>query len=421
MAMPDGTGVATYGVALVEALRALDFAVEGVFGLPAGGDRQMREILFFEALERGLPERWGRMPQFVRAFLQTVDRFFPVNFRDVPVTGLVERRPFRRRLPEFDRIRSSWDLFGRADRHFEKTGRFLTVRMLNPPDVMHWTYPVPIRVAGARNLYTLHDMVPLRLPYATLDRKRAYRRLVRRCVRHGAAVVTVSENSRRDVIDLLGADPVRVRNTYQAVPDMPAPPPGASRAVGLEPGGYHLYFGAVEPKKNVGRLLEAFLASRAEAPLVLVGARAWAAERELRLLSAGGAGGVPTRQARHLARRVIRLDYLPRRLLMGLVRDARSVFFPSLYEGFGLPVLEAMALGTPVLTSDGGSLPEVAGDAALIVDPYDVAGMAAAIARLDSDADLRADLAARGPARAALFSAERYRERLAELYRDVLA
>jgi glycosyltransferase involved in cell wall biosynthesis len=110
------------------------------------------------------------------------------------------------------------------------------------------------------------------------------------------------------------------------------------------------------------------------------------------------------------------LDYLPFRLLMALVRGARAVLFPSLYEGFGLPVLEAMSMGTPVLASNVASLPEVVGDAALLVDPYDVRAIAEAIAKLEADADLSADLSARGPKQAALYSAEAYRARLVGLY-----
>src|SRR5262249_7268887 len=114
------------------------------------------------------------------------------------------------------------------------------------------------------------------------------------------------------------------------------------------------------------------------------------------------------------------LPYVPFELLVALIRGARALLFPSLYEGFGLPVLEAMMLGTPVMTSNVTSLPEVTGDAAILVNPLDVEDMTRAICKLDSDADLRADLATRGPKRAELFSPENYRERVAALYRRVI-
>ena len=128
-----------------------------------------------------------------------------------------------------------------------------------------------------------------------------------------------------------------------------------------------------------------------------------------------------TAHGRRVAERIIRLDHLPRALLLKLVRGARAVTFPSIYEGFGLPVLDAMQLGTPVLTADASSLPEVAGDAALHIDPYDTAAIAAGLRALDGDATLRARLSAAGPVRARAFSEGAYLARLEQLYRGVLA
>ena len=118
--------------------------------------------------------------------------------------------------------------------------------------------------------------------------------------------------------------------------------------------------------------------------------------------------------------RIIVLPYAPFSLLVSLIRGARAALFPSLYEGFGLPVLEAMMLGTPVLCSNTSSLPEVAGDAAIAVDPYDTATITAGLRALDADAGLRDDLSRRGLAQAALFSPDRYRARLAALYQRFL-
>ncbi len=106
---------------------------------------------------------------------------------------------------------------------------------------------------------------------------------------------------------------------------------------------------------------------------------------------------------------------------MRLVKGAKAVAFPSLYEGFGLPALEAMMVGTPVLTSNTSSLPEVVGDAALQVDPYDTGAIAAALRALDSDADLRARLSHAGLQRAQHFTMDRYQERLSDMYDKVLA
>lgn len=415
LALPHGTGVATYGYALAEAVRALGLGVEGVFGVPVGRDPRLREVLFYEAMGRGLPVR--QSPRWMRPLL---DRFaIARGLKSFEVTGSggVEKRGFGDRLPSFDRLYSSAYLFERAERHFRRTLRFLEVELPDPPAIMHWTYPIPLRIAGARNVYTLHDLVPLKLPFATLDKKKLYHRLVERCVADADHIVTVSESSRRDVIALFGMPADRITNTYQHAP---VPLAGSEHIdiasiFGVEPRQYFLYFGAIEPKKNISRLIEAYLSANSAVPLVLVGARAWQEDEELRLIDAIARRGGPA------GSRIVQLDYLPRRLLMHLVAHARAVLFPSLYEGFGLPVLEAMQLGVPVVTSTKGSLPEVAGDAALAVDPYDVGALASAIRRIDHDRALRARLAAAGRAQAARFSLDAHRRRLHAVYGRVLA
>jgi glycosyltransferase involved in cell wall biosynthesis len=214
------------------------------------------------------------------------------------------------------------------------------------------------------------------------------------------------------------ADPSRITNTYQSVSVSPPDQVVAvdeldnwlDRLFDLKRDGYFLYFGALEPKKNLGRLIEAYLNNGHDVPLVIVGSRGWRSEGELRLLN--GAHGTTLKG---LAR-IRRLDYLPRALLISLIRGARAVVFPSLYEGFGLPVLEAMSLGVPVLTANTSSLPEVAGDAALMTDPYDVSAIAVALRKLDGNAALRQSLAVAGPKQATKFGPDAYAERLSAVY-----
>lgn len=421
LAMPAGTGVATYGLTLARTLTAGGHGVEGVFGLDVGTAPQMREVNFFDLLgreESGSKTQRQHRAERRRLVLASLAPWSSAGTLEVPLAGRVLTEDLADRYPPFDRLVSYPRLFALAHRFFDVHRRFLPVRMPNPPAIMHWTYPVPLRLEGARNIYTLHDLVPLRLPYTTLDQKRRYAGIVARCVAEAAHICTVSEASRRDIIDLLGADPERVTNTYQASALPPLVDGDADAGIvegvfGVSPGGYFLFFGAIEPKKNVGRLLEAFLGLRTETPLVIVGARAWQSEGELRLLDAARPGG---RTGGH----ILQLDYLPRALLVKLIRSARAVVFPSLYEGFGLPVLEAMQLGTPVLTSHTSSLPEVAGDAAVLVDPYSVASIAEGLARLDTDAALRTRLSRAARAQAALFTPERYLARLEALYAKVI-
>ncbi|MGG5823000.1 glycosyltransferase family 4 protein [Falsiroseomonas sp. HW251] len=434
LALEQGTGVATYARGLSHRLKALGAEVGVLYGQRAssGPDELLREVTFFDP-RSGVA--WWRRP--FDDLSRMIRLRAGVDATAVPVTGKVETAALEARLPAFDRIWNVPGLYRSAVLGFGASHRFGRVRLPSQAAMMHWTYPVPLTAEGpdgkpVPNIYTIHDLVPLRLPYATLDKKRRYLGTVRAIGERADHIVTVSEASKADIVNLLGVPREKVTNTGQAVgiPPRIAAKPESMVAAELEGGfglrwqGYFLFFGAIEPKKNVGRLIEAYIASGSPHPLVICGKHAWNSHQELGLLyeddsrefiPRGPAEGVQ-RLKRRLRDRVILIDYVPFRLLVGLIRGARAVMFPSLYEGFGLPVLEAMQLGTPVMTSNQASLPEVAGDAALLVDPYDTGAMAEAIRTLDADADLRAELAARGPRRAAMFSAEAYDAKLRELY-----
>jgi glycosyltransferase involved in cell wall biosynthesis len=421
--LEQGTGIATYARTLSYRLAALGADVGVLYGTRAAPslDPLIREIAFFDS-RVGAPPAWLRL---LRDLRQGMTAPLGRLASRVPISGQVITRTFDARMPHFNELWNIQDLFRTAPAHFLWMNLRLKVRVPRPPDVMHWTYPLPLKSVGSRNIYTLHDLVPLRLPYTTLDIKRRYFRLCRMLVKRGDHIVTVSETSRNDIINLLGADPAKVTNTFQAV-DIPAKfaakPENLARAevegsTGLTWGGYFLFFGAIEPKKNVGRLIEAYLAAESPHPLVIVGKQAWKSEEELRLLFDDNIRWLNEENGRLVTRRkIILLDYAPFRLLVSLIRGARAVLFPSLYEGFGLPALEAMSLGTPVLTSNTASLPEVVGDAALKIDPYDVQALAEGIRALDADSDLRGQLAEAGPRQAENFSLARYERRLAGLY-----
>jgi glycosyltransferase involved in cell wall biosynthesis len=149
-----------------------------------------------------------------------------------------------------------------------------------------------------------------------------------------------------------------------------------------------------------------------------VAGEGWQNEQEAMLLEevSGNAPLLTESNRTRLKRRICRFRYMRPSNLVTLIRGARAVVFPRLYEGFGLPVLEAMVLGTPVVTSRESSLPEIAGQAALLVDPYNADDIARAITTIVNDADLRAELSRRGRAQADNFSVDRYRERVQSLY-----
>ncbi|PYE16591.1 glycosyltransferase involved in cell wall biosynthesis [Paraburkholderia silvatlantica] len=423
LALPKGTGVATYAKNLADNIQAIGWTTSTLYGVPVSrrGKELLREVQFFDCLDGAGRKSTG----FGRAIALTKEAFrAPLGYHAdrIPVSGRVEAARFISRLPNKSTIYNIEDLFLLARRYFRRHRRFLTVDFDGSIDVMHWTYPMPIKVRNVPNIYTIHDLVPLKLPYTTLDNKRYYFRLIAGCIQNGDRICTVSERSKEDIVDLFGVDRNSVTNTYQAVKtrhsdvsnDSSATGAIASSVYGLEPGSYFLFYGAIEPKKNVGRLIEAYLLASPKAHLVIVGNVAWKANEEMQFITS------MLKQNPALARRVRIYDYAPREFLLDMVKAAKAVVFPSLYEGFGLPVLEAMQLGTPTLCSTGGSLPEIAGNASVMVDPYDVRSIAQGLQQLDSDDALRRRLRALGMQRADRFSSSAYRDRLRALYASVL-
>ncbi|HEX3885327.1 MAG TPA: glycosyltransferase family 1 protein [Stellaceae bacterium] len=417
LALERGTGIATYTRMLTALAREAGDEVGLVYASPRRPlrDKRLRQYDFIGPRRPGLlvTKMRGRWNDVVDQ-LECLTGLRP---NPVPIPAS-EDGP---ELPAHDHLYVARNLFGRAARYFGWSGRFVELDFAARPDILHCTYPMPLKAKGARSVYTIHDLIPLRLPDTTLDSKRAMYRLLSKVAATADHIVTVSEHSRRDIIELLGADPARVTNTYEAVefprelverPDDVVAGDLASR-YRLEAKSYLLFFGAIEPKKNVKALIEAYQQSGVGTPLVIVGGGGWSNEAEMLMLKriAEEEAELPPEK-----RKLRQFDYASRSALASLIKGARAVVFPSLYEGFGLPVLEAMLLGTPVITSRTSSLPEIGGDAALYVDPHDVADIARAIRTIAADADLRAELSRRGLDQAEKFSVARYRERVAALY-----
>ncbi|MFN5083785.1 glycosyltransferase family 4 protein [Brevundimonas sp.] len=416
IALPNGSGIATFGRNLLTNARAAGYGTQVLYG-PRHG-RSKNPILNEVALtDAGEGPKGSRLRRFYRQFREPMGR----TLHPVTPTGEVIWPRAGGGMPAADYFWTSQALFSDANTRFRARRRFTEVRFgdgATAPDLMHWTTVLPLRARGVPNVCTIHDLIPLRLPHTTLDNKRAFLALCRRIAREADHVTVVSEATRQDVIRLLKMPEERVTNTYQAVRVPEAVTRRSDEEVAREIEGlfqlgwkeYYLYFGAVEPKKNLGRIVQAYLASGVKTPLVVIGGRAWLAEAETALLNQ------MRERSGSMAERLLQFDYLPYPMLMSLARGARATLFPSLYEGFGLPVLESMLLGTAVLTSTGGSLPEVAGEAAHIVDPYDVEAISQGIRALDMDEDYRTALEAAGRLQAARFSPEAYQARLKAVY-----
>jgi glycosyltransferase involved in cell wall biosynthesis len=290
-------------------------------------------------------------------------------------------------------------------------------RLVPGAELFHATEHLLPPLHGVPTVLTVHDMIfklfpehQKRLNYWYLNAT-----MPLYCQR-ASAIVTVSECSRRDLVAHYGVDPEKVTVIYEAAarefrPASPTAVEAIRRRYGL-PEQFLIHVGTLEPRKNLTRLVEALQRLRGEGlvvPLWVVGGKGWLYDEFFRRLE-----GLDVRDAVHLA------GYVPAADLPLLYSAATAAAVPSVYEGFGLPVLEAMACGTPVVASNSSSLPETGGDAARYFDPYDVDAMAEMLRAVWTDAGLRAEMRRRGLVQAAQFSWERAAEETMKVYEQVL-
>lgn len=432
LGLQGGTGIATYIANLLKAAKANGCSVAGLLHSYASIPQKeaIASEISFHDLRNAKPSRfatyieanWRRgvgSPLGLRAQpLKRSGMIIDSGAAGLAATRMFDRTYAARMFMDFSRF------------HFNRYGVAARLKMPDgTPELFHATQMVPLRVAGAANVYTIHDLVPILLPYTTLDDKRFFLSAVRHLCKTADHIITVSEKSKADIVALTGIEERRITNTYQAV-SIPEKLLALtddevatliSNLFGLDFRRYFLFCGALEPKKNISRLVNAYAASGSKHPLVIAGPLGWEYEADLNTINGERfhAWALKDRVLRQV-NRVRRVDYLPYAHLIALMRGARALLFPSLYEGFGLPVLEAMTLGTPVITSTGGSLPEVAGNAALVVDPLDVDAIQRAIEKLDADEALREELSAQGRIQSDRFSPTVYGTRVAEVYKRVL-
>ncbi|MBI2907880.1 MAG: glycosyltransferase family 4 protein [Chloroflexi bacterium] len=299
---------------------------------------------------------------------------------------------------------------------------FADLDVLHSPDFIPPLREAPGKFLRRRfkSVITVHDLAFLRYPNLLTEESRQYYSQVAKAVASADGIIAVSDWTRRDLLELTDADDRKIRVIHNAADKRyrPLDPSEAGQAVerfcrerGL-PADFILWVGTLEPRKNLDTLLRAMALLQEKEPgryvLVAVGAKGWLFESALQLLD----------QLRLKDYVLFRGPASVDELLM--LYNAASMFvFPSLYEGFGLPPLEAMACGAPVISSNAACLPEVLGDAAIFVDPLDVEGWARAIRRLSTDDAQRRDMARRGLERAASYEWNRTAEQTLSLYRRV--
>ncbi|MCX6340468.1 MAG: glycosyltransferase family 1 protein [Candidatus Aureabacteria bacterium] len=277
-------------------------------------------------------------------------------------------------------------------------------------DLYHFPNFVIPPLKKGKAVVTVHDLSFSRYPEYTEARNlRRLEKCFRYTLERADAIITISEFSKRELMELYGVPSDRIAVIHLGVST-------PRRAVFEKPlpARYFLFVGTVEPRKNLGTLLDAWRIVKKHRP-------DWA----FKLLIAGGHGwncepAEAQAGKRGVADDVITIDYVTHEDLPALYRAAEALVFPSFYEGFGLPPLEAMASGTPVIASTAPAIPEVVGDAALMCDPHDPEGIARAIVQIQDDRQLRDSLVARGFERIKLFGWRKTAEETLALYRKLL-
>jgi glycosyltransferase involved in cell wall biosynthesis len=415
--LPQGTGVKTYGISLIQALNTLKAQVNLLYSLPLPKNTRspaITEALFFDPNATPL-SRLSKLRYGLKILNPLASR--PENIE----IGNVVIRDRNNILS--DRLLGNLEIFNLplcyqlANQSFKKFNWEKTLELPQKIDIWHATYPLPLTIKGAKKITTIHDLIPLRLPYTTLDDKNFFYRMIEKSIETSNLIITVSENTRQDLLDIYQCPPEKIYNTYQPVPlekdsEKFKQLPIYLRKYRLKERQYILFVGAIEPKKNLGRLLDAYAMADTDLPLVIVGKKGWLWKQDFAKIDFLFKTGT---------KRVFILEYLPREDLTYLYRGAYCLVFPSLYEGFGLPPLEAMGYGCPVITSNVSSLPEVCGDAALYIDPYNVEDIADKLNLIIGDPILRDSLSTKGIQQAKLFEMEKYLTHISLAYQQVLS
>jgi glycosyltransferase involved in cell wall biosynthesis len=275
--------------------------------------------------------------------------------------------------------------------------------LIRDADIFHATNLLRRPPRRAKLTATIHDLTCWLMPAVhTPGNVRADREFADNILRRADGLIAVSENTRQDAIRLLGIAPDRIQTIHSGIAESYY---GATPT--RRPRPYALYVGTIEPRKNLDTLLDAWAllkpSLRDEFDLAIAGPRGWSSDQTFA----------------RIEREATYLGYVPEEELPGLTAGATVFVYPSLYEGFGFPVAQAMAAGAPVLTSNNSCLPEIVGDGAILVDPRSAAEIASSLTRMLESASLLEDLRGRGRKRAELFRWEKCATESLQFFRSV--
>ncbi len=396
--LPKGSGIKYYTISLIRALEKKNIDISLLFDYKLGS-REIIEAEFIEKYYRGKIKVNKKV--LIKSLLNLSPKTFKLrtNIKDKENEFINDKKIINIiNIYTFQEIVSRFNFS-------------LNLNMKNI-DIFHSTYMLNINFQNIKRVTTIHDLIPLKLPHTTLDNKKIFFNKVKKALEISDKIITISETSKRDILEFFDVPEDKIVNCYQSLtlPKELLEFDFSVKKFALEKNEYFLFVGNIEPKKNVGRVIQAFLNIDTDKKLVIVGKKAWLWEDLLKGSEKAIRKG-----------KIILLDYVTREDLVALYQNAFGFVFPSLYEGFGLPPLEAMACKCPVITSNVSSLPEVCEDAAIYCDPYSIVSIQNAMEKLlNMSESERKELISKGLKRVEFFNEEDYAKRIINVYESVL-
>jgi glycosyltransferase involved in cell wall biosynthesis len=418
LGLQHGSGIKTYGATLLDAYQLLDYQV-GIFSdnkFIQGKNPILDEVMFFDQ-QFHLPKLrfnsklWDNYRDVSQLWKSKHVSCFPLNVTNPNINNYLSKAAAENK---YSYICNAFDAFHSANRFYSVFKKPVSFKIKETPDIWHMTTPLPIKIKGAKTVVTIHDLIPLKVPFTTLDVKNNFYSLFKWVCKTADLILAVSEQTKKDIIEIYKVPEDKIQVTWQSVKQIEYKEDlGFERkylkANKIQKEKYVLFVGNIEPKKNIKSLITAMSFVDEDVKLVIVGKKAWLWEDQLKNLS------------KYLKKKRVKfMDYVDDDELAVLYRNATCLVFPSIYEGFGLPVLEAMQHDCPVICSGITSLPEVAGDAALYIDAYNYKDIRSKITALINDKKLRQSMIEKGRKRVDFFSPENYAKRLEQAYSHVL-
>ena len=422
LGLKQPTGVGSYAKNLSDSLISMNHQVSILYGINHTNKLWMTKTANFNSFYSQLINT-GELPyrnygkwslHFFYYFMKIIfnQELKPYKIDNIPLCeiskGLKNKIPSNSNIYNLPNIFRSSQAFSAI---FGYSIPFSYSKDLKNIDIFHTTMPLPLQKnIKSKKVVSLHDLIPLKIPKSISINVKLYKRILNASLKDADIIFSSSEQTKKDAIQLLGIKEEKIHVTYMAsaIPNRlkklsDTEIQSVLKRYDVKFHKYFLFYGAIEPKKNVFRLIKAFKKSNTDCKLVIVGKNGSYHKKESEFFEL-------LNEKKY--KKIIRIPYLEIEYLIALIKASKAVVFPSLYEGFGLPVLEAMQIGTPVITSNKGSLEEIGGESVHYIDPYSISDISNAIEKFSTDREYLENLRLKGLIQAKKFNQEEFNKKI---------